>query len=51
MKDTLTQDMMEEVLEVVNEDFGNTTSVPNQKEGNDGDDNDVIEPSVHNKVE
>ena len=51
MKDTLRQNMMEEVLEVINEDFGNTTSVPNQMEGDDADDSGVIEPSVHNKVE
>ena len=42
---------MEEVLEVTNEDVGNGSSVPHQKEGNGADDNDVIEPSVHNRVE
>ena len=42
---------MEKVLEVINEDFENGSSVPHQEEGNDADDNDVIEPSVDNKVE
>ena len=51
MEDTLRQNMMEKVVEVINEDFGNSNSFPNQKEGNDADDNDVIEPGVHNRVE
>ena len=52
MKDMLTQDVMEEVLEVISEYFGNCNPVPKQKEGNDAvDDNDVIEPSVQKIVE